>query len=403
MDIKKIREDFSILNQMINNYPLTYLDNAATTLKPKEVAENVYYYYMQLSSNIHRGVHTLSQKSTDLYEEARLKVKNFINAKEEAEIIFTKGTTNSINTVAQSFGTFINENDEIIISHLEHHSNIVPWQMLCEKKKCKLKVIPINLNGEIIFDEYLKLINEKTKLVSITYISNALGTINPVEEIIKEAHKNNIPVLIDGAQAISHIKVDVQKLDCDFFAFSSHKMFGPTGTGVLYGKRKYLDIMPPVEGGGDMIEYVSFAKTTYNVIPYKFEAGTPDIAGVIGLSKAIDYINATGIENIYNYEKELLEYATKKLSTIDDLKIIGTAKEKTSIISFTLKGIHPHDIGTLLDEKGVAIRTGHHCAQPVMQFFKIPATARASFAFYNTFEDVDRLYDAILHTIEVFK
>ncbi len=403
MDIKKIREDFSILDQMINNYPLTYLDNAATTLKPKEVAENVYYYYMQLSSNIHRGVHTLSQKSTDLYEEARLKVKNFINAKEEAEIIFTKGTTNSINTVAQSFGTFINENDEIIISHLEHHSNIVPWQMLCEKKKCKLKVIPINLNGEIIFDEYLKLINEKTKLVSITYISNALGTINPVEEIIKEAHKHNIPVLIDGAQAISHIKVDVQKLDCDFFAFSSHKMFGPTGTGVLYGKRKYLDIMPPVEGGGDMIEYVSFAKTTYNVLPYKFEAGTPDIAGVIGLSKAIDYINATGIENIYNYEKELLEYATKKLSTIDDLKIIGTAKEKTSIISFTLKGIHPHDIGTLLDEKGVAIRTGHHCAQPVMQFFKIPATARASFAFYNTFEDVDRLYDAILHTIEVFK
>jgi len=403
MDIKKIREDFSILDQMINNYPLTYLDNAATTLKPKEVAESVYYYYMQLSSNIHRGVHTLSQKSTDLYEEARLKVKNFINAKEEAEIIFTKGTTNSINTVAQSFGTFINENDEIIISHLEHHSNIVPWQMLCEKKKCKLKVIPINLNGEIIFDEYLKLINEKTKLVSITYISNALGTINPVEEIIKEAHKHNIPVLIDGAQAISHIKVDVQKLDCDFFAFSSHKMFGPTGTGVLYGKRKYLDIMPPVEGGGDMIEYVSFAKTTYNVLPYKFEAGTPDIAGVIGLSKAIDYINATGIENIYNYEKELLEYATKKLSTIDDLKIIGTAKEKTSIISFTLKGIHPHDIGTLLDEKGVAIRTGHHCAQPVMQFFKIPATARASFAFYNTFEDVDRLYDAILHTIEVFK
>lgn len=403
MDIKKIREDFSILDQMINNYPLTYLDNAATTLKPKEVAENVYYYYMQLSSNIHRGVHTLSQKSTDLYEEARLKVKNFINAKEEAEIIFTKGTTNSINTVAQSFGTFINENDEIIISHLEHHSNIVPWQMLCEKKKCKLKVIPINLNGEIIFDEYLKLINEKTKLVSITYISNALGTINPVEEIIKEAHKHNIPVLIDGAQAISHIKVDVQKLDCDFFAFSAHKMFGPTGTGVLYGKRKYLDAMPPVEGGGDMIEYVSFAKTTYNVLPYKFEAGTPDIAGVIGLSKAIDYINATGIENIYNYEKELLEYATKKLSTIDDLKIIGTAKEKTSIISFTLKGIHPHDIGTLLDEKGVAIRTGHHCAQPVMQFFKIPATARASFAFYNTFEDVDRLYDAILHTIEVFK
>ncbi len=403
MDINKIREDFSVLDQTINNHPLTYLDNAATTLKPKEVAENVYYYYMKLSSNIHRGVHTLSQKSTDLYEETRLKVKKFINAKEEAEIIFTKGTTNSINMIAQSFGTFINENDEIIISHLEHHSNIVPWQMLCEKKKCKLKVIPINSDGEIIFDEYLKLINEKTKLVSITYISNALGTINPVEKIIEEAHKHNIPVLIDGAQAISHVKVDVQKLDCDFFAFSSHKMFGPTGTGVLYGKRKYLDIMPPVEGGGDMIEYVSFAKTTYNVLPYKFEAGTPDIAGVIGLSKAIDYINSIGIENIYKYEKELLEYATKKLSTIDDLKIIGTAKEKTSIISFTIKGIHPHDIGTLLDEKGVAIRTGHHCAQPVMQFFKIPATARASFAFYNTFEDVDRLYDAILHTIEIFK
>lgn len=403
-DVIKIRKDFPILNQSVHGKPLVYLDNAATTHKPLLVINKIQEYYSTTNSNVHRGVHSLSQKASIEFENAREKVLKFINANKLSEIIFTKGTTDSINLVANSFGRkYIKENDEIIISHMEHHSNIVPWQLLCEEKKAKLKVIPINDDGEIILEEFYKLITNKTKLISVVYISNSLGTINPVKEIIETAHSKNIPVLIDAAQAIAHVKINVKELDCDFLAFSGHKIYGPTGIGILYGKQKYLDEMPPYQGGGDMISSVKFEKTTYNTLPYKFEAGTPNIAGGIGLGTAIDYINSIGFNSIINYEEELYNYALRKILSIDGLTQIGRAKNKSSIISFVLDGIHPHDIGTILDFEGIAVRTGHHCTQPVMDRYNIPATARISLALYNTKEEIDYAVSAIKKIFEVFK
>ncbi len=403
-DVTKIRKDFPILNQSVHGKPLVYLDNAATTHKPLLVINKIQEYYSTINSNVHRGVHSLSQKASIEFENAREKVLKFINANKLSEIIFTKGTTDSINLVANSFGRkYIKENDEIIISHMEHHSNIVPWQLLCEEKKAKLKVIPINDDGEIILEEFYKLITNKTKLISVVYISNSLGTINPVKEIIETAHSKNIPVLIDAAQAIAHVKINVKELDCDFLAFSGHKIYGPTGIGILYGKQKYLDEMPPYQGGGDMISSVKFEKTTYNTLPYKFEAGTPNIAGGIGLGTAIDYINSIGFNSIINYEEELYNYALRKILSIDGLTQIGRAKNKSSIISFVLDGIHPHDIGTILDFEGIAVRTGHHCTQPVMDRYNIPATARISLALYNTKEEIDYAVSAIKKIFEVFK
>ncbi|MDP3685024.1 MAG: cysteine desulfurase, partial [Ignavibacteria bacterium] len=403
LDVQKIRKDFPILNMLVHGKPLIYLDNAATTQKPLCVIQKEEEYYKTLNSNIHRGVHSLSQKATTEYEQVREKVLRFINASSLSEIIFTKGTTDSINLVASSFGKkFIKEGDEIIISHLEHHSNIVPWQLLCEEKGAKLKVIPINDKGEIIFEEFEKLISDKTKFISVVYVSNSLVTVNPVKEIIQLAHGKNIPVLIDAAQAIQHFKIDVQELDCDFLAFSAHKLYAPTGVGVLYGKEKYLEEMPPYQGGGDMISSVTFEKTTYNELPYKFEAGTPNIAGVIGMGTAIDYLNEIGLDLISSYEKYLFEYANAKLLSVEKLKPIGTADNKLSVFSFVLEGIHPHDIGTILDFDGIAIRTGHHCTQPVMQRFGIPATARISLSFYNTKEELDFTADAIKKVFEVF-
>ncbi|MCK9212495.1 MAG: cysteine desulfurase [Ignavibacteriaceae bacterium] len=403
LDVHKIRKDFPILHTTVHGKPLVYFDNAATTQKPLCVIQKEEEYYKTLNSNIHRGVHSLSQKATTAYEQAREKVLRFINASRLSEIIITKGTTDSINLVASSFGKkFIKEGDEIIISHLEHHSNIVPWQLLCEEKKAVLKVIPINDKGEIIFEAFEKLISEKTKFISVVYVSNSLGTVNPVKEIIQLAHSKNIPVLIDAAQAIQHFKIDVQGLDCDFLAFSGHKLYAPTGVGILYGKEKYLEDMPPYQGGGDMIESVTFEKTTYNSLPYKFEAGTPNIAGVIGMGMAIDYLNELGMDLISSYEKDLFEYANAKLSAVEKLKPIGTADQKLSVFSFMLEGIHPHDIGTILDFDGIAIRTGHHCTQPVMQRFGIPATARISISFYNTKEEIDFTADALKKVFEVF-
>ena len=403
LDVQKIRKDFPILSTFVHGKPLVYLDNAATTQKPLSVIQKEEEYYKTLNSNIHRGVHTLSQKATTEYEQTREKVLQFINASRLSEVIFTKGTTDSINLVASSFGKkFIKEGDEIIISHLEHHSNIVPWQLLCEEKGAVLKVIPINAKGEIIFEEFEKLISDKTKFISVVYVSNSLGTINPVKEIIQLAHSRNIPALIDAAQAIQHFKIDVQELDCDFLAFSGHKLYAPTGVGILYGKEKYLEEMPPYQGGGDMIASVTFEKTTYNSLPYKFEAGTPNIAGVIGLGTAIDYINEIGLDLISSYEQQLFDYATTKLTSIEKLTPIGTADNKLSVFSFTLEGIHPHDIGTILDFDGIAIRTGHHCTQPVMQRFGIPATARISLSFYNTKEEIDFTAEAIKKVFEVF-
>lgn len=403
LDVQKIRKDFPILNTLVHGKPLVYFDNAATTQKPLCVIQKEEEYYKTLNSNIHRGVHTLSQKATTEYEQVREKVLRFINASSLSEIIFTKGTTDSINLVASSYGKkFIKEGDEIIISHLEHHSNIVPWQLLCEEKGAKLKVIPINDKGEIIFEAFEKLISDKTKFISVVYVSNSLGTVNPVKEIIQLAHGRNIPVLIDAAQAIQHFQIDVHELDCDFLAFSGHKLYAPTGVGILYGKEKYLEEMPPYQGGGDMIASVTFEKTTYNSLPYKFEAGTPNIAGVIGLGAAIDYLNEIGIDSIAAYEKDLFDYAETKLSAIEKLTPIGTAKNKLSVFSFALEGIHPHDIGTILDFDGIAIRTGHHCTQPVMQRFGIPATARISLSFYNTKEEIDFTADAIKKVFEVF-
>ncbi len=402
-DVDKIRKDFPILNQRVHGKPLVYLDNAATSQKPQVVIDALVRYYTEFNSNVHRGVHLLSEQATKAYEDSRLKIQRFINAKLSEEIIFTRGTTEGINLVAQSFGRAnLHEGDEIIISGMEHHSNIVPWQMLCAEKKATLRVIPIDDNGEIILDEFEKLLNNRTKLVALTQVSNALGTINPIKQMIETAHEYNVPVLIDGAQAIPHLRVDVQELDCDFYVFSSHKMFGPTGIGVLYGKKSLLEAMPPYQCGGDMIKSVTFEKTIYNDLPYKFEAGTPNIADTITFGAAIDYLNSLDFDAIHEYEQELLEYATEKLSAVNDLTIIGTAREKAGVISFTLDGIHPHDIGTILDTEGIAIRTGHHCAQPVMQRFHVPATARASFAFYNTKEEVDALVDGINKVKEIF-
>jgi cysteine desulfurase/selenocysteine lyase len=403
LDVKKIRSDFPNLHIQVHGKPLVYLDNAATTFKPRCVIEAMDAYYSQGTSNVHRGVHYLSEHATQAFEEARKTVAKFLNAAKPQEIIFTSGATESINLVAQSYGrTFLKPGDEILISHMEHHSNIVPWQILCEQTGCVLKVAPINRQGEIIWKEFLRLLGPKTKIVSIVWVSNSLGTVNPVGNIIKEAHQRGAVVLVDGAQAVTHAPVDVLALDCDFFVFSGHKIFGPTGVGVLYGKEKLLEAMPPYQGGGDMIASVTFPKTTYNILPYKFEAGTPAIAEVIGLGEALRYVQSIGFADMAAQKKELLEHGTQVLSAIPGVTIIGTAKEKTSIISFIVEGIHPHDLGTLVDEEGVAIRTGHHCTQPVMAFFGVPATARASMAFYNTKEELDILAKAIIKAKDVF-
>ena len=397
MNIQQIRVDFPILNEKIRGKQLVYLDNGASTQKPQAVIDAESYYYEHQYANIHRGVHYLSQIGTDLYENVRKQIQEFINAKHDHEIIYTKGTTDSINLVAYTFGRkFIHEGDEIVVTEMEHHSNIVPWQMLCEEKKCVLKVIPLQADGSINIEDAEKLITPKTNLVAVVYVSNALGTINPIEELITIAHKNGAKTLIDAAQAIQHIAIDVQKLDCDFLVFSGHKIYGPTGTGILYGKEDILNEMPPFEGGGDMIKSVSFSGTVFNDLPFKFEAGTPNIAGCIALGTAIEYVQNIGLDTIKKYEEELLQYATEKLSSIDGLKIYGTAKHKSSVISFLLEGVHPYDVGVILDNQGIAIRTGHHCAQPVMEYYNIPGTCRASFAFYNTMEEIDMLYEGIL-------
>jgi len=402
-DVERIRKDFPVLSQRVNGKPLIYLDNAASSQVPTMVIERGAQYLQQEHSNIHRGVHYLSMKATTAYEGAREKVKRFINARDAQECIFVRGATEGINLVMHGYGRkFIGAGDEIIISAMEHHANIVPWQMLCEEKGARLRVIPINDAGELLMDEYDALLNERTRLVAVTHASNALGTINPIKEIIDRAHKYGVPVLIDGAQQAPHGKIDVQDLDCDFYAFSGHKMFAPTGSGVVYGKQRLLEQMNPFQGGGDMIKTVTFEKTTYADLPNKLEAGTPAIASQIGLGAAIDYLNIIGREKAAAYEHELLAYATQRLSAIEGVRIIGTAREKLSVLSFTIENVHPHDIGTILDQQGIAIRAGHHCAQPVMQRFKIPATARASFAFYNTKHEVDLLSEAIEKVIEVF-
>ncbi|MGB8317932.1 MAG: cysteine desulfurase [Ignavibacteriaceae bacterium] len=403
-DVEKIRNDFPILKELIHGKPLCYLDNAATTQKPQAVIDSIVNYYSTINSNIHRGVHYLSGSATNAYESARIKVKKFINASSEKEIIFTRGATESINLVAGSFGrNNLNEGDEIIISGMEHHSNIVPWQLIAAEKKAIIKVIPITDEGEIILEEFEKLITEKTKIVAVVYVSNSLGTVNPVKQVIETAHNHNIPVLIDAAQAVNHFPVDVQKLDCDFLAFSGHKIYGPTGIGILYGKEYLLEQMPPFMGGGDMISKVTFEKSTYNELPFKFEAGTSNIAGAIGLGTALDYIGNIGLETISVYEKELLDYGLQSLSQVEGLKIIGNAKEKSAVISFVFDNIHPHDIGTFLDFEGVAVRTGHHCTQPVMDRYNIPATTRASLALYNTKSEIDVLTNGLKKITEVFK
>lgn len=393
--VTNIKADFPILNQEVNGKPLVYLDNGASSQKPQVVIDAITKYYTEINANIHRGVHTLSQKATDAYEAARKKLQLHFNAKHDFEVLFTKGTTDGINLVANGFTTLLNTGDEIIISHLEHHSNIVPWQMLCERTGAVLKVIPMNQNGELIMSAYDELLNAKTKLVAVNHISNALGTINPIKEIIDKAHAVNAAVLIDGAQATPHIKPDVQALNCDFYICSAHKMCGPTGVGVLYGKEEWLDKLPPYQGGGEMIKEVSFEKTTYAGLPHKFEAGTPNISGGIVFGVAIDYLNDIGFDFIQEQEKELLSYATSELLKIEGLNIVGTAKEKTSVISFNIDGCHPYDVGTIVDKLGVAVRTGHHCTQPIMQFYNIPGTIRASFMFYNTKDDVDALVAAV--------
>jgi cysteine desulfurase/selenocysteine lyase len=402
LDVAAIRRDFPILHQTVNGKPLVYLDNAASSQRPKSVIEAISRYYEHDHANVHRGVHTLSQRATDAYEGARETIRRFINARDTKEIVFVRGTTEAVNLVAQSFlRPGFQPGDEILISALEHHANIVPWQILREQVGAVLKVIPINEQGVVDFDEFEKLIGPRTRLLALAHVSNALGTIVPVEDFIKVAKQHGVPVLLDGAQAIPHTAVDVQALGCDFYCFSSHKMLGPTGMGVLYGKRELLEKMPPWQGGGDMILSVSFEKTTFNQLPWKFEAGTPHISGAIGLATAIDYLEQIGMDRIAAYENELLEYATERLSALPGLNIVGTAPEKAAVVSFTLDGIHPHDIGTILDTEGVAIRTGHHCAMPVMDFFKIPATARASMSFYNTREEIDRLVAALEHTRKV--
>lgn len=396
IDIEKIRADFPILKEKVNGKPLIYFDNAATSHKPQVVMDSIEKYYTTINSNIHRGVHTLSQKATDAYEEARIKIQKHFNAKNSYEIILTAGTTHGINIVATGFTTLLNKGDEIIISAIEHHSNIVPWQMLCERTGAVLKVIPMNLDGELIMSEFDTLLTNKTKIVAVNHVSNALGTINPIKEIIDKAHNVGAAVLIDGAQSCPHIKPDVQALNVDFYVASAHKLCGPTGVGVLYGRKIWLDKLPPYQGGGEMIKQVTFEKTTYAELPYKFEAGTPHICGGIAFGAAIDYLNAVGFDNIAAHENELLAYATKKLLQIEGLKIYGTSKNKTSVISFNIGNIHPFDIGTIIDKLGIAVRTGHHCAQPIMNFYKIPGTVRASFSFYNTFKEIDTLYEALV-------
>jgi len=396
INIQDIRASFPILHQEVNGKPLVYLDNAATTQKPLAVLEALDQYYKKDNSNIHRGAHTLADRATRHYERSRVVIKDFINAREPEEVIFTKGTTEGINLVAATFGRkFIKEGDEIIISTLEHHSNIVPWQLLCEATGAKLRVIPINDKGEIIFEAFEKLLSEKTKLISIVHVSNALGTINPVKEIIQKAHAVGAKVLLDGAQSTSHLTIDVQELDCDFLAFSSHKLYGPTGLGVLYGKREILEEMPPYQGGGEMIKEVTFEKTTFNDIPFKFEAGTPNIADVIAFEKALEFINEIGKKNIVAHENELLDYATEKLSSIKGFVPYGTADQKVSVLSFMINGMHPFDVGMMMDAGGIAVRTGHHCTQPLMQRFGIEGTVRASFSVYNTLEEVDVLYESV--------
>jgi len=394
-DLKNINKDFPILRQEVNGKPLVYLDNGASSQKPQVVIDTITKYYTEINANIHRGVHTLSQKATDAYEGARKKLQVHFNAKHDFEILFTKGTTDGINLVASGFTSLLSKGDEIIVSHLEHHSNIVPWQMLCERTGAVLKVIPMNNKGELLMDDYDKLLSDKTKIVAVNHVSNALGTINPIKYIIDKAHEYDAVVLIDGAQATPHIKPDVQALNCDFYVCSAHKMCGPTGVGMLYGKEEWLNIMPPYQGGGEMIKEVTFEETTYACLPHKFEAGTPNIAGGIVFGVALDYMNSIGFEYIHDLEVELLQYATQELSKIDGIKFIGTADEKVSVISFNIEGCHPYDIGTIVDKLGVAVRTGHHCTQPIMQFFDISGTIRASFMFYNTKEDVDVLVSAV--------
>jgi cysteine desulfurase / selenocysteine lyase len=402
-DVERVRADFPILRQSAHGHPLVYLDNAATSQKPKAVIDAIVRYYEGYNANIHRGVHYLSERATAEYEAARKTIQQFLNAARPAEIIFVRGTTEAINLVAQTYGrVHVGEGDEVLITAMEHHSNIVPWQLLCEEKKAKLRVAPINDAGELILDEFEKLLGPQTKIVAVGHVSNALGTVNPVATIVKMAHARNIPVLVDGAQAAPHMTVDVQKLDCDFYTFSGHKTYGPTGIGVLYGKLPVLEAMPPYQGGGEMISSVSFEKTVYNKVPHKFEAGTPDISGPIGLRAAIEYLERLGMENISRHEHELLTYATEKVSAIPGVRLIGTAKEKAGVLSFVMEGVHPHDIGTILDQEGIAIRTGHHCAQPVVTRFGLDATARASFGLYNTKQEVDALVRGLEKVREVF-
>jgi cysteine desulfurase / selenocysteine lyase len=402
-DVARIRRDFPILHQRVHGKPLVYLDNAATTQKPQAVIDALVHYYTTDNANVHRGVHQLSERATEAYEAARVTVQHFLNAAESCEIVFVRGATEAINLVAQTYGrSVLCAGDEIVISAMEHHSNIVPWQMLCEEKGARLRVAPINDAGELMLDDYERLLNSKTKLVAVSHVSNALGTVNPVKRMIDLAHARGIPVLVDGAQAAPHLKIDVRALDCDFYVFSSHKVFGPTGFGVLYGKKSLLEKMPPYQGGGDMILSVTFEKTVYNALPYKFEAGTPHISGAIGLAQAINYLAGIGLDAIIAYEAGLLAYATRKLVAIPGLKIIGTAREKAGVISFVMDGAHAHDVGTILDQEGVAIRTGHHCAMPIMERFAVPATARASLAFYNTKEEIDTLAQGIHKVREVF-
>lgn len=394
-DIQKIRSDFPILSQQINGKPLVYFDNGATAQKPQIVIDAETKYYQEINANIHRGVHHLSQVATDAYEKSRETIQNHINAKHSHEVLFTSGTTFGINLVANGFAQLLQPGDEVIVSHLEHHSNIVPWQFACERSGAVLKVIPMLADGSLDTDAYLNLLKERTKVVAVNHISNALGTINPIEWMIEKAHEFNAAVLIDGAQATPHLKPDMQKLDCDFYVFSGHKVCGPTGTGILYGKEKWLNLLPPYQGGGEMIKEVTFEKTTYACLPHKFEAGTPNIAGGIVLGVAIDYLNKIGFDNIAAYEHELLNYATEELSKLEGIEFYGTAKEKTSVISFNFKGLHPYDVGAIIDKMGIAVRTGHHCAQPIMKFYNIPGTIRASFAFYNTKEEIDAMIGAL--------
>jgi len=402
-DVDKVRADFPLLRQKVHGQPLVYLDNAATTQKPQAVIDAITRYYLRDNSNVHRGVHLLSERATQEYEDVRARVRGFLNAAEAREVIFVRGATEAINLVAQSYGRqHVGPGDEVLISAMEHHSNIVPWQILCQEKRAVLRVVPINDRGEFLMEEYEKLLTPRTRLVAVVHVSNSLGTVNPVRQIIELAHRRKVPVLVDGAQAVSHLPVDVRDLDCDFYALSGHKMFGPTGIGVLYGKARLLEAMPPYQGGGDMISSVTFEKTTYNVLPYKFEAGTPDIAGVVGLGAAVDYLTGIGFDAITPHERDLLAYATEAVGEVPGVRLIGTAREKAAVLSFVLDGVHPHDMGTVLDREGVAIRTGHHCCQPVMDRFGVPATARASLALYNNRADIDALVRGLYRVKEVF-